>query len=76
MTTTRFYQRIEILVKRIPSIHRSAEHQPFAFNFFQTLNRALAIGHFPAIVAMVKLCQIQRQMLCADMMKCPNHTTF
>jgi hypothetical protein len=38
--------------------------------------RALAIRHFPAVVAMVKLREIQRQMLCADMVKRPDHAAL
>ena len=76
MGLSRFYQRIEVLVKRIPSMSRSAEHQTLAFNFLQSTNRALAVSHFAAIMAMVKLRQIQRQMLFADMMESSNHAAF
>jgi hypothetical protein len=31
--------------------------------------RALAVSHFAAVVAVIKLREIQRQMLCADMME-------
>ena len=65
----RFYQTVGMLVKRFPSIRRSAEHEPFAFDFAKPNNRALAIGHFAAVVPVVKLRKVKRQMLFADMME-------
>src|SRR5271170_6427144 len=55
---------------------RIAKHEPFAFNFFKPLNCAFAVRLMAEVMAMVKLRQIQRQMLFADMVKCSNDTTL
>jgi len=51
-------------------------NQTLSDGFGQANIRALAIGHFPAIVAMVKLREIQRQMLRADMVERADHTAL
>jgi hypothetical protein len=71
-----FYQTISLTVKRFPSINRTAKHEPLAFSFFQTLNRALAIRHLAKIMAMVKLREIKRQVLFTDMVKRSNHAAL
>jgi hypothetical protein len=43
-------------------------NQTLSDGFGQANIRALAVCHFPAVVAMVKFRKIKRQMLCADMM--------
>jgi hypothetical protein len=70
-----FYQTIKISAKGFPSLCLPVGQTP-AFNFFKSLNRAFAVSHVAEIVAVVKLCQIQRQMLFADMVKCADDTTL
>jgi hypothetical protein len=71
----RFQQEIGMRTNFVPSIHLPIG-QTFAFNFLQAVHRAFAVCHFSAVMAMVKLCEIQRQMLFADMMKCPNNAAL
>jgi hypothetical protein len=71
----RFQNEIRMRRNFVPSIHLPIG-QSLAFNFLQAVHRAFAVCHFAAVMAMVKLREIQRQRLFADMMKCPNNAAF
>src|SRR5215469_16085578 len=76
MGWSRFYQTFCLLVKRNPSTTGTAKHESLAFNFFKSLYRAFAIGLISKVMAMVKLCQIERQMLFADVVERSNNSTL
>src|SRR5580693_6706459 len=75
MGWSRFYQTIGITAKRFPSLCLPI-CQTLAFDFLNPLNRAFAICHIAKVMAVVKLREIQRQMLFADMVECSDHATF
>jgi hypothetical protein len=68
MWSSWFYQTIGKAANFILSINRLIG-QSLALNFFKSIHSASTIGHFAAIVAMVKLREIQRQMLFTDVMQ-------
>jgi hypothetical protein len=59
-----------------PDSCRLPIRQTLAFNFLQSLNRALAICHIAEIPSVIKLGKVKRQMLLADAMECADHTAF
>ena len=71
-----FLQKKIILVSHFVPSTCVPVGQAFAFDFLQAIQRALAVCHFAAVVAMVKLGQVERQVLFADVMECPHDSAF
>jgi hypothetical protein len=62
---------------QMPSICWLAIHEPLAVGFFQRFNDcAWPSVTKPRVVPVVKLGEIKRQVLFADMMECPDHAAL